>query len=471
MEIKSTICGVATPKGEGGIGIIRVSGPDTVSICNQIFSRSKDNFDDNFIKRYWSTSGRKKNFVHGYIFDPFEKYVIDEVLLALMEKPRSYTREDVIEIQSHSGPVIIQTIFELLLNLGAAIAEPGEFTKRAFINGRIDLTQAEAVIDIITAKNIKALQIANASITGELSDKTESIRRELLDIVAEIQAVLEFPEEVSEISDKDLWLKKLKDILITQLKPLKENYKEAKSVREGFKIGILGRPNVGKSSLLNALLKKERAIVTSIPGTTRDVIEDRMSLEGVEILLYDTAGIRQSKDTIEQIGVQKSLEVKNNCELIFFMVDALDPFNKKDLEIQKDLSEVPTIYLVNKIDLLEADKIEAICSGNKFKPCIHISALKNIGIDDVKKEIKKIAGKLMDNLSDNSIAPNLRQAILLEEAFDLITKAIVEFRSHFPEDIVVIGIEEAVVALGKIIGINVEPDILDHIFSNFCIGK
>lgn len=471
IDNKTTICGIATPRGEGGIGVIRLSGPETVDICNRIFFKAKEKLEENFLKVYWSNISKRKNLIHGYIIDPFEYYVIDEVLLALMKNPHSYTKEDVIEIQSHSGPVILEKIFGLLIQLGAQIATPGEFTKRAFLNGRIDLTQAEAVIDLIEAKNLKTLKIATASVTGQLSQNIKGIRNNLLEIVAEIQAVVEFPEEVFEISDRDKWSLNIRTIIDTKIRPLIENFNDSKVFRNGLKIGIIGRPNVGKSSLLNVLVDRDRAIVTEIPGTTRDIVEDRISLQGVEIILYDTAGIRQSENKIEKIGIKKSYGLKDDCDLIFFVIDALEPFCLEDIEIYNSFSEKHIVFLVNKIDLVSKEVLKKIQSQTKLEPYLYISALKNEGIDKVKEEIKNFINRFSDNLSVNTIAPNLRQSKLLMDALYSLEKSIEEFNENLPEDIIAFRIEEAIIALGKIIGENIEPDILDTIFANFCIGK
>jgi tRNA modification GTPase len=471
LNIGTTICAVATPAGEGGIGIIKISGPDALHICNQIFYKEKNSPAENYLKNVWLDNKSGKNFIHGYIIDIAKNYIIDEVLIALMKSPNSYTREDVIEIQSHSGPLILKKILELLISIGAVIAEPGEFTKRAFLNGRIDLSQAEAIVDLIKAKNLNALKMANKAVCGELSRKIMQMREVIIDTIIEIQAVLEFPEDVSEVSDKNKWMQVIKNILSHQLKPLIRSYHSYGVHRNGFKVGIIGRPNVGKSSLLNSLLKKDRAIVTNLSGTTRDVIEDRITIKDMEVYLYDTAGIHESKDIIEKIGVKKTLEIINQCDLILFIVDVLDPFNKDDLDIIKHIKKTPVLYLVNKIDLVSESHLSALYAKINFKPCIYISTLYCINIREIEYKIEEIINKKFANFDTDFIVPNLRQLILLEKSCDNLEIAIKDFNKNHPEDIIVIELEEAVENLGNILGINVEPDIIDHIFNKFCIGK
>ncbi len=471
MELTATICGISTPIGEGGIGIIRISGPDTVAICNQIFRKNKTSQHTDYLKNYWNKRTDSRNFIHGYIFDPFENYIIDEVLVALMRKPLTYTKEDIIEIHSHSGPVILKNLLQLLNTLGARLAEPGEFTKRAFLNGRIDLAQAEAVIDLIQAKNTQALKMANASLSGEFSRHISTARTILLDTVAEIQATLEFPEDVSEDIESESWSHSIDSVLTNQLLPILDNYDATERVRNGFKVGILGRPNVGKSSLLNALLRKERAIVTDIPGTTRDVIEDRVTIDGVDIFLYDTAGIRSSTDSIEQIGVKKSLEVKSNCDLVLFMVDVRQPFCADDLTIQRELKDVPVIYLINKVDLVEDEQIAQLLANLEYTPVLSISAKTGSGVTSVKNKLFQFAQANVDRNNHRCIVPNLRQSELLKEICATLKAVQEAFGHNTPEDIIVIELERAAAMLGKMIGENIESDVLDRIFKNFCIGK
>lgn len=472
MNVEKTICAVATPRGEGGIGIIKISGPNTLHICNQIFYKEKDLITKNYLTNFWKNNKKGKNFIHGYIIDPFQQnFIIDEVLLALMKSPHSYTREDVVEIQSHSGPLILKKILELLVTIGAVIAEPGEFTKRAFLNGRIDLAQAEATIDIIKAKNLNALKMANKAIHGELSHKINRIRSIIIETITEIQAVLEFPEDVYEFSNKKKWQHTIEKLLSDRLKPLIKSYHASYADRNGVKVGIIGRPNVGKSCFLNSLLNKERAIVTNIPGTTRDIIEDRMIIEGIEVFLYDTAGIHESDDIVEKIGVKKTLEIIDQCDLILYMVDVLDPFNSDDLNIISKLKNTLVLYVVNKIDLVNDNFLNELYTKVNFTPCMYISALSHSSVKKAGNKIIELIHEKFKSSDMDFIVPNFRQLILLEKSCKKLEIAINEFNSDQPEDIVVIGLEEAAKALGNILGINVEPDIIDNIFNNFCIGK
>jgi tRNA modification GTPase len=471
LNVEKTICAVATPRGEGGIGIIKISGPDALYICNQIFYKEKDLITKNYLNNFWKNNKKGNNFIHGYIIDPFQNFIIDEVLLALMKSPHSYTREDVVEIQSHSGPLILKKILELLVTIGAVIAEPGEFTKRAFLNGRIDLAQAEATIDIIKAKNLNALKMANKAVQGELSHKINNIRNVVIETITEIQAVLEFPEDVYEFLNKKKWQHTIEKLLSDRLKPLIKSYHASYADRNGFKVGIIGRPNVGKSCFLNSLLNKERAIVTNIPGTTRDIIEDRMILEGVEVFLYDTAGIHESDDIVEKIGVKKTLEIIDQCDLILYMVDVLDPFNSDDLNIISKFKDTLVLYVVNKIDLVNDNFLNELYTKVNFTPCMYISALSHSSVKKAENKIIELIHEKFKNSDMDFIVPNFRQLILLEKSCKNLEMVINEFNSDQPEDIVVIGLEEAAKALGNILGINVKPDIIDNIFNSFCIGK
>ncbi len=471
MDNVSTICGIATPNGEGGIGIVKISGPQTVDICNNIFRKNLENSPLNYLKSYWFDQRKKKNFIHGYIVDPIDGSLVDEVMIALMKGPNSYTKEDVIEIQSHSGSIILTKILEFLIYFGARLAEPGEFTKRAFLNGRIDLTQAEAVIDIIQAKNLQTLKIANSSISGELSKIIKDAREKLIEIISEIQASLEFSDDLPEIYDPARWTNALEIVLTQCLKPLLSRFDAAKFMRKNFKVGIIGRPNVGKSSLLNALLKRDRAIVTNIPGTTRDVIEDRIKIKDLEVLLYDTAGIRNSENPIEKQGVQRSINIKNSCDLILFVTDVTDAFNTADLDIIRELDNEITLFVVNKIDCLGLDALSQLKFNIDFSPCIYVSALTGNGIECIIEKISSTVIKNFDSNIGNFIAPNIRQAELIQKSNSVLEQVIEDFKQNMPEDMIVILLEEVKEFLGKIIGVNIEPDILDHIFSNFCIGK
>ena len=471
MNFETTICAVATPNGKGGIGIVKISGPDTLKICNHIFSKNKDGVKKDDLKSYWNNSIKGKNFIHGYIIDPSENFIIDEVLIALMKSPYSYTREDVIEIQSHAGPLILKKILEILINLGAINAEPGEFTKRAFLNGRIDIAQAESIIDLIQADNIEALKIANNTILGEFSNKISGIRNKIINIITEMQAILEFPEDMIDCYDQEKWMNAIEKITKEELESLIVNYHTSKIVNNGFKIGIIGRPNVGKSSLLNALLKKERAIVTKFPGTTRDIIEDHIKLENIDIFFYDTAGIRESDDIIEKIGVQKTREVKAACDLIFFLVDATDPFNAEDLKIHQEIDKTKVLYIINKIDLVDNISRKKLYSKIHFTPSVFISALSISDVEIVEKKITELVKQKFDISSHELIAPNFRQYSLLKNTYDSIDQALDAFCHHQPEDIIIISLEEAVKNLGTVLGIGIEPDVMDNIFSKFCIGK
>ncbi len=472
----STIAAIATPIGTGGIGIIRISGQKAVSIAASLFQRShlaSNVSSENSIGKHLGSTDRFKShhFYHGFIVHPGTGIVLDEVLLTVMKAPHSYTREDIVEIHTHSGRVVMGAVLESVLRQGARLADPGEFTKRAFINGRIDLIQAEAVVDIINAKTDEALKMATRLIMGGLGKQVESIRESLVHVLASFEAAIDFPEEAEEIIEAESTREHIESQAINVLKKLIEQYDDLHVVRDGLKLVIVGRPNVGKSSLMNCLIQKDRAIVTSVPGTTRDFIEEYLSIEGIPVIITDTAGIQETKDPVEVIGVQKAREYIDQADLILFMVDASSSLLKEDKIIYQQLKAKPSILVINKSDLVDKDfKFELPeLWGDPSR--VKVSALYRKGIEALKTLILEICvgGKLPD--SENGIVPNLRHKIALERCLRS-TLAVAEgVRIERPWELVAMDLKDAIDSLGGITGATTREDILDEIFSRFCVGK
>lgn len=468
----STIAAVATPIGRGGIGIIRISGEKALRIAATIFKRSHFASDHNADTRDLSFAKLKSyRLYHGYVVDPGNGRRLDEVLLAIMKAPHSYTVEDVVEIQAHSGPVVLSSILELVLKNGARLAEPGEFTKRAYINGRIDLTQAEAVVDIINARTNKALEIATTQLEGNMRMSVETIRDLLSDIFAGINAAIDFPDDVTETVDIDTAIKTLQNKVLARLKGLIEQYENAHVLRDGLKLVVVGRPNVGKSSLMNCLLQKERAIVTSMPGTTRDFIEEPLSIRGIPVIVTDTAGLHETDDPVEVIGIKKTYEHTDLSDLVLFVLDAGCRTTEEDYKIYERISERKLIIVINKSDLSDDEhKLDVPDSWINI-PQVKISALYNQGLDVLKDLIAKTAISEQILEIEHAIVPNLRHKIALDRSLQAASSAIEGMRKRIHLELIAIDIKEAMDSLGEITGVIANEDMLDRIFSRFCIGK
>ncbi len=467
-----TIAAVATPIGRGGIGIIRISGEKALRIAATIFKRSHfasdhnaDTYDPFF------ANFKSHRLYHGYVVDPANGRRLDEVLLVIMKAPRSYTGEDVVEIQAHSGPVVLSSILELVLKNGARLAEPGEFTKRAYINGRIDLTQAEAVVDIINARTNKALEIATTQLKGDMRMSVETIRDSLSDIFAEINAAIDFPDDVTEIVDIDTAIKILQDRVVARLKELIERYENAHVLRDGLKLVVVGRPNVGKSSLMNRLLQKERSIVTSMPGTTRDFIEEPLSIRGIPVIITDTAGLHETDDPVEVVGMQKTYEHTDLSDLVLFMLDASCRITEEDYKIYERISNRKLIIVINKLDLVDDEHRLDIPPSWINIPQVKISALYNQGLDRLKGLIAKLFLSEQGFDAGHSIVPNLRHKIALERSLRAASSVVEGMRMQIPFELISIDIKEAIDSLGEITGVIANEDMIDMIFSRFCIGK
>jgi tRNA modification GTPase len=472
----STIAAIATPGGRGGIGIIKLSGPRAVSIATTIFSpaESKLKFPPGKTPctKDISRGGFHSHRLYlGHIIDPENRRVVDEVLLSVMKAPRSYTKEDVVEINAHGGRIAVNAILELTLRQGGRMAEPGEFTKRAFLNGRIDLTQAEAVIDVINARTDKSLQAAAAQIKGQLKRSVEQIREFLIEFLTRVEAAIDFPDDVGDIVDSKAAAREIKACVIKPLKRLIQHYLDGNILREGLKVAVVGRPNVGKSSLLNRLLQKDRAIVTAAPGTTRDTIEETLNIKGFPIILADTAGLHDTNDPIETLGIEKTMENIEGADMVIFMIEAHRPLIIEDHKIFNNVQSKPFIIALNKIDLVNGESPVVLPDSWMEKDWVEISALYDKGIEHLKEKMI-LTGFGKDPIDiETAIIPNLRQKLLMEDSLRAAEITNRELEKGTPMELIAIHLQEAIGFLGQILGTNVKVDVLDQIFSRFCIGK
>jgi len=471
MDI-ATIAAIATPTGRGGIGIIKISGKNAFSIAASIFKKSgpvTGDFEGKGEPPFFSLKSHR--LYHGHIVDKEKGRVLDEVLLSVMVAPRTYTMEDVVEINTHSGPVVLTAILDLVLKQGAKLAEPGEFTKRAYLNGRIDLTQAEAVIDIINSKTERSLEIATSHIKGGLKKKIEGIRGALIDILVEIETAINFSDDAGEIFNSERIAETLERVIVDDLEGLIEKYQNAHILRDGLKMVVVGRPNVGKSSLMNRLIQEDRAIVTPIPGTTRDLIEETLNIHGIPVIIADTAGLHETHDPIEAIGIEKAEEYIRDSDLILFMVDASNPLTGEDYKIYKNIRNKRLIIVINKSDLVEDNFELDIPDSWNTPPRIKISALYGRGLNQLKELIVKLSIGEYGIEVQNKIIPNLRQKMALERSLGLCVAVVEEIKKEASFEFIAMDIKEALDSIGEIIGDNAKDDVIDQIFSRFCIGK
>ena len=458
-----TIAAISTAIGNGGIGIIRMSGKESFEILQKIFRNNKnEKIDLNKIKGY--------TIQYGTIIDAKTNEKIDEVLVSFFKNPKSYTREDMCEINSHGGMVVEKQILEQCLKNGAILAEPGEFTKRAFLNGRIDLSQAESIMDLINSKTEKESKASINQLQGDLSNKINEIRHDLLDIMADIEAQIDYPEYDLEEVTNSRALEVLENTK-NKLEALKDSFRSGKILKEGIKTAIIGRPNAGKSSLLNQILREERAIVSEIEGTTRDTIEEFITIKGIPLKIIDTAGIRQTVDKIEEIGVKKALEIAKEAELVLVILDNTKELTKEDKEILKIAESKNSIILLNKVDLKENNLEENEEVKKINKKIIKISAKNGNGIEELYNEIEKMFQ--IQNLETDGeiIITNIRHKNQIENGIKNIDEAIKAVNNNLPIDIISISIKQTLEDLGKITGANVSEDIINEIFSKFCLGK
>lgn len=459
MFIDDTIAAIATAPGEGGIGIIRISGEKSLQVAQSIF-KSKSG---KMIKDY-----NARTLIYGTVVN--NEKVIDEVLVAYMKGPNSYTAEDVIEINCHGGFISVKKILELILSKGVRLAEAGEFTKRAFLNGRIDLSQAEAIIDVIKSKTDMAHEVAQSQLEGSLAKKIKDLRMNVTEVLAHLEVSIDFAEEdVEEITYQTLEEKALE--LRNEIKKLYDTAESGKILRDGLKTVIVGKPNVGKSSLLNSILGENRAIVTDIAGTTRDVIEEFVNIKGIPLKIVDTAGIRETEDVVEKIGVEKSRESFSTADLVIMVLDASRKLSEEDMEILESLKNKKTIVLLNKMDLepqIELEKIEEFVNSEDI---IKISALKHQGIEELQDKIEAMVYHGSVKNSSNLMITNSRHKDALFKAYESINDAISAIEQRMPYDFIEVDFKNIWDYLGYINGDTVREDLLDTIFANFCIGK
>ena len=457
-----TIAAIATPLGTGGISIIKVSGPDAVNSVLPVFLPSNAN--------RVLTQVPSQTMVYGHIHEPASGDLIDEVLLTILRGPRSFTGEDVVEINCHGGPQVTSAVLDILIESGLRLADPGEFTRRAFINGRIDLTQVEGTIDLIHARTRRAARLGSQMIAKGIGDEINRLLDFVLDKRAMIEASIDFEEEI----DDQLTLSSLKAQITEQLIPpvekLIQHYRDGRLLRDGLRVVLAGKPNVGKSSLMNQLLNQDRVIVTDVPGTTRDTIEAGMAIDGVPIMLIDTAGIRTSEDPVELLGQMKSREAIEKADLILFMMDASQPIDGSDREQIDGLGDQPYLVLRNKIDLVKDIDQRTKLDETPIEGYLDISALQGKGLTQLKQRLLSAAG--VDQRAEaEATLPNLRQKRLLQKIINTLTMAVDPDSGVETIDMLALDLKDCERAFNQILGADVAPDVLDEIFSRFCIGK
>jgi len=458
MYKEDTIAAIATPAGEGGVGIVRVSGPDAERIAAALFVRAE------------GKNGRLKSHMlhYGTIRDPKSDKILDQVLLTIMRKPRSYSGEDVVEVHCHGGVFVVQRILGLVLAQGARHAEPGEFTKRAFLNGRLDLAQAEAVLDLIVARTEKGADLALSQIKGKLSDWIGDLREQLLDILAQVEAAIDFPEEEIELLERPTLVAKI-DALRDKITVITGTYEWGRLFREGAKVCICGRPNVGKSSLFNALLGEERVIVTPIPGTTRDVIEESINLDGLPVVLWDTAGIRDATDKVERIGVNLSREHLEKSEAVVVVLDGSASLTDEDRIFLSSTTKKMGLIAINKIDLeqkVDRDQLRQIVGDKKI---VTVSASQGHGIQELRKSLRELI--LHTDMEPSFVLTNLRHKSALLCGEQALADAGLALYETQPPELVAVALQQARESLEEVVGVIQKDDVVELIFSKFCIGK
>lgn len=472
LQINDTIAAISTPLGFGGIGVVRISGPDAQKIAGAIFKP----FDLKVAKNNQVPSPSTppliipRRMYHGYVAAPGQNGAMDEVLLVFMPAPKSYTREDVVEIQAHAGTVVLKAILDLVLEQGARHAEAGEFTRRAYLNGRLDLSQAEAVIDIIQAKTEASLKIASRHLEGKTGRLVNGIKDRVLEVHAILEADIEFPEDVEESGNNTDLLKGFLLEVRGAIDEILEGYQKGHMLRDGLRLTIVGKVNVGKSSLLNQFLRRERAIVTEMPGTTRDHIEETLDIFGLPVILIDTAGWRDTTDPVEKIGIDRTRNLVAEADLILFMVDADRGVLSEDHDIYQQARNKDKILVINKKDLLKGAETVPVPEEWMFSDVIYTSVKFDQGIDTLKKKIYHFGTEGWTG-NESVVVPNLRQKTLFEKARNAVDAAREALEEKRPQELTVLDLKAAMDALDEITGVSVRTDVLDAVFSRFCIGK
>ncbi|MFT9486699.1 MAG: tRNA uridine-5-carboxymethylaminomethyl(34) synthesis GTPase MnmE [Tepidibacillus sp.] len=453
-----TIAAISTALGEGGIAIVRVSGNEAIDIVDRLYrGRKKLSTVDSHTIHY------------GKLIDKCGQ-VIDEVMVTVMRAPRTYTKEDVVEVNCHGGLVSVRRVLDAILEEGARLAEPGELTKRAFLNGRIDLSQAEAVIDLIRSKTDKAMQLALKQVEGKLSRKIKELRQTLLEVLAHIEVTIDYPEHDVESVTHELLLSKTKEVK-KEINYLLDTASQGKILREGLSTVIIGRPNVGKSSLLNTLIHENKAIVTEIAGTTRDIIEEYINIKGVPLKLVDTAGIRETEDLVEKIGVERSRKALEEADLVLLVLNFNQELFEDDLRLMELVQGLHVIVIINKTDLPQKIDLDLVKQKIPDARMILMSVIKEQGIDQLEETISELffAGQIQTE--DLTYVSNARHISLLKRALQSIEDAIHSIEDWLPIDMIAIDVKNAWDLLGEIIGEAVSEDLIDQIFSQFCVGK
>ncbi len=453
-----TIAAIATPLGEGGIGIIRISGDDSLEILNRIFRPAS------------GKPVKSRMMTYGHIINPEDSSITDEVLAVYMKGPKTYTAEDVAEINCHGGLIPLKRVLSLVLGAGARLAEPGEFTKRAFLNGRLDLSQAEAVIDVISAKTDRFFDAAIDQLEGSLSRKTEAISAKVMDILVEMAVNIDYPDEDIEELTYEKLTTELKSV-IGDIEKLLAGAGNGKLLREGIAIGIVGMPNVGKSSLLNCLLRESRAIVTEIPGTTRDTIEEYMSIRGIPVKLTDTAGIRTTDDKVEKIGIERSKKILGEADIVILVADASRALMDEDIEIMKSLVPGRSLILLNKTDLEMVTKPADIKAFAPEVKIIETSLISGTGAEDLEYAIYDMVSDKTEQAGDGNLITNVRHENALREALSSAEDALKGAEERQPLELIEIDVSGCRNALGEVTGETASADVIDEVFSRFCLGK
>lgn len=456
-----TITAISTPPGEGAIGIVRLSGDDAITIADALYQAGSKNLKD-----------VPSHTIHyGHIRNPKTDEMIDEVMVTIMRAPKTFTKEDVVEINCHGGVVSVNRILQTILQNGARMAEPGEFTKRAFLNGRIDLSQAEAVMDLIRAKTDRAMDVALRQLDGDLSNLIRNIRQIILNTLAEVEVNIDYPEydDVEEVTTKLLKEKTME--VQGHVEQLLHTAKQGKILREGLETAIIGRPNVGKSSLLNRLIREEKAIVTDIAGTTRDTIEEYVNVNGVPLKLVDTAGIRETEDIVEQIGVERSRKALMEADLILLLINQSETLAEEDKELLHLTQDMNRIILLNKSDLAPQLSVDELAEWSSPENVITTSMLEQTGLDQLEKQISEMFFAGETGEQDATYISNVRHIALLHEAQEALAEVISGIEMDMPVDLVQIDFTRAWELLGEITGDTVQDELLTQLFSQFCLGK
>ncbi|WP_280771266.1 tRNA uridine-5-carboxymethylaminomethyl(34) synthesis GTPase MnmE [Salipaludibacillus daqingensis] len=458
MDI-DTIAAISTPMGEGAIGIVRVSGKDAIEVADRLY------------KGKMTLSEVESHTInYGHIIEPSTGEVTEEVMVSVLKEPRTYTKENMVEINCHGGLTSVNRVLQLVLNEGARLAEPGEFTKRAFMNGRIDLSQAEGVMDLIRAKTDRAMNVAMNQVEGKLSKRIQTLRQALLETVAHVEVNIDYPEYDAEEMTLEI-LQEKGTFVMKEIDRLLQTAQQGKILREGLSTVIIGRPNVGKSSLLNSLVHENKAIVTEIPGTTRDVIEEYVNVRGVPLRLLDTAGIRDTEDIVEKLGVERSRKVIKDAELVLLVLNHNEPLTESDQELFELSDEHDTIIIVNKTDLVDNIDMSKVRNLAGERPVVTTSLLMDEGVDELEEAIRDLFFQGDLETGDMSYVSNSRHIALLNQAKKSVEDALEAVEAGMPVDMVQIDITKGWELLGEVIGDSVHESLIDQLFAQFCLGK